>query len=75
MPDTLLLHGWLSVAKMERITTFLAFSIVAALVCQATAQSTPIVVVGVQTGVSLTTGQRPARQNINNLHEQGGPQW
>ena len=75
MPDTLRLHGWLSVAKMERITTFLACSVVAPLVCQATAQPTPIAVVGVQTGVNLTTGQRPARQNINNLHKQGGPQW
>ncbi|KAK1836674.1 hypothetical protein QBC39DRAFT_56270 [Podospora conica] len=43
---------------------------------QATAQqATPVPVVGVQTGIDPRTGQRPARQNINDLYLLGGPQW
>ncbi|KAK3333928.1 hypothetical protein B0T19DRAFT_491238 [Cercophora scortea] len=38
-------------------------------------QSTPIPVVGVRTGIDPRTGQRPARQNINQLYARGGPQW
>lgn len=38
-------------------------------------QATPVPVVGVQTGIDHRTGQRPARQNINDLYLLGGPQW
>ncbi|KAK3692626.1 hypothetical protein B0T22DRAFT_486510 [Podospora appendiculata] len=38
-------------------------------------QSTPIPVVGVKSGIDPRTGQRPARQNINQLYARGGPQW
>ncbi|KAK0628971.1 hypothetical protein B0T17DRAFT_488166 [Bombardia bombarda] len=41
----------------------------------AAAQSTPIPVVGIKTGIDTTTGRRPARQNINDLYARGGPQW
>ncbi|KAK0743131.1 hypothetical protein B0T18DRAFT_327692 [Schizothecium vesticola] len=38
-------------------------------------QATPVPVVGVQAGIDPWTGQRPARQNINDLYLLGGPQW
>lgn len=41
----------------------------------AAAQTTPIPVVGVKTGVDSNTGQRPIRRNINDLYARGGPQW
>ncbi|KAJ4403730.1 hypothetical protein N0V85_005028, partial [Neurospora sp. IMI 360204] len=41
----------------------------------AAAQTTPIPVVGVKTGVDPNTGQRPIRRNINDLYARGGPQW
>ncbi|KAL0467683.1 hypothetical protein QR685DRAFT_366309 [Neurospora intermedia] len=41
----------------------------------AAAQTTPIPVVGVKTGVDSKTGQRPIRRNINDLYARGGPQW
>lgn len=41
----------------------------------AAAQTTPIPVIGVKTGVDSSTGQRPIRRNINDLYARGGPQW
>ncbi len=32
-------------------------------------------VVGVSAGVNQKTGERPARQNINDLYNAGGPAW
>lgn len=74
MPDRLL-RGWLSVAKMGKITAGLA-CLAAALWCgQAAAQQAPIPLVGVTTGIDRRTGQRPVRKNINDLYNQGGPEW
>ncbi|KAK3901105.1 hypothetical protein C8A05DRAFT_16668 [Staphylotrichum tortipilum] len=36
---------------------------------------TPFPVVGVKTGIDKSTGQPPARLNINTLWARGGPQW
>ncbi|KAK3350005.1 hypothetical protein B0T25DRAFT_611078 [Lasiosphaeria hispida] len=68
---------------MGRISVAAGFCFAAAVLCQAVAAqsasptaSTPIIpVVGVQTGIDVKTGQRPGRQNINNLYARGGPQW
>jgi len=32
-------------------------------------------VIGISAGVNKNTGERPARQNINDLYAQGGPAW
>ncbi|KAK0707522.1 hypothetical protein B0H67DRAFT_670703 [Lasiosphaeris hirsuta] len=70
---------------MGRISAVSGFCFAAAVLSQAIAAqsasttqtfaSTPIPVVGVQAGIDVKTGQRPARQNINNLYARGGPQW
>ncbi len=41
----------------------------------AVAQSSPIPVTGVMSGVGVNNGQRPARQDINDLYSRGGPPW
>ena len=41
----------------------------------AVAQSYPISVTGVMSGVGANNGQRPARQDINDLYSRGGPPW
>jgi hypothetical protein len=38
-------------------------------------ECTPVPVVGVKTGIDRSTGQAPARLNINTLWARGGPQW
>ncbi|KAK4453979.1 Di-copper centre-containing protein [Podospora aff. communis PSN243] len=60
---------------MGRVAAVIACYVGAALIRQTTAQSTPIPVVGVKTGIDPRTGHRPARQNINNLYALGGPHW
>ncbi|KAK1759632.1 Di-copper centre-containing protein [Echria macrotheca] len=64
---------------MGKITARLGWCVAAALLyghaAAQTAQQTPFPVVGVRTGIDVKTGQRPARQNINDLYARGGPQW
>ena len=68
-----------AVGKMGKITApGMAYYVLACLVWQVAAQSvqpTPVPVVGVQMGIDPRTGERPARQNINDLYMLGGPQW
>ncbi|CAK7227678.1 hypothetical protein SCUCBS95973_006625 [Sporothrix curviconia] len=47
------------------------------LLSAANAQTTPApgVVVGVTTGISNATGQRPSRVNIDDLYNEAGPHW
>jgi hypothetical protein len=75
MPDALLGDSLFSLAKMGNLTMALACYVGLVLVGQATAQSTPIPVVGVKPGINVKTGQRPARQNINQLYSLAGPEW
>lgn len=75
MPDILLVGSLFSLVKMGKLTTALACCVGLVLVGQAAAQSTPIPVVGVKTGINVRTGQRPARQNINQIYALAGPEW
>jgi hypothetical protein len=77
VPYILYARSSLSVGKMGKLSASgMAYWAVLLFSWQTAAQqATPVPVVGVQTGIDPRTGQRPARQNINDLYLLGGPQW
>lgn len=41
----------------------------------ANAQTKPVPVIGMKTGIDQVTGKLPLRMNINTLEQEGGPMW
>ncbi|KAH8887512.1 hypothetical protein GQ53DRAFT_826939 [Thozetella sp. PMI_491] len=54
---------------------FLTYSLLSTTLPRAAAHSEPIPIKGVLTGIDINTGQRPSRQNINDLYSRGDTQW
>lgn len=48
---------------------------IATRICHANAQTGPVPVIGMATGVDQATGKVPARRNINVVEQEGGPMW
>lgn len=70
--DQLPMSFRLTPCSSKMLSFWLCFTVI---VPVARTQTFPVPVLGVQTGINIATGERPARLNINDLYSRGGPQW